>query len=478
MLKALKAAFFFVSSRKYSMENNNAKRHLTLHARLFLIICILLGGGLRLVMAANSEPAQVAGGDVLRAFERRFALMDTLLANARMVRQPLLLYVEPWQTDSLFDEQTHWEIAAMRRNIGLEITGQVYQRLDGTFGFDDEDAYSRYDTKLQGELGWDIFGSSIVRRKTRTRQLELKGELRRLSAQRSDDNQPWERVAEEMERRYAEEKISVMRYRLENTRLLNTAYDFTLRQEKESSARMLSAINDIMDIERQLSILGDNVMESTTDTIHLPQATLILVDSTALLSSIVQTNPELKSLAIQSELLDTERRLTNYANTMRLTPFARVSHYLRTGVGNLGTPSTNIDVGVRFTFPLYGSSKAKRRALSTERTLNDLTIANLHDEAIERCRQLLTRVERLNAAIATEARHLKQIEAFIDRRRDAYLHSSTGYDYTLRLEEYNEWLRVVEQFYNLLRDRNTTLLQMQRLSRHEHFETLIIEQPI
>lgn len=221
------------------------------------VVCLLLGFSLRFAMAANSGLGQVMGDDVLRAFESRFAVMDTLLAKVRTVRQPLLLYVEPWEADSLFDEQTRQEISSMRRNTGLELTGQVYQRLDGTFGFDDEDAYSRYSTKLQGELGWDLFGSSILQRKTRTRQLELRGELRRLDAQRADVNQPWERVADDMERSYAGEKIAVMRCRLENTRLLNKAYDYTLRQEKESSARMLAAINDVMDIERQLSLLGD-----------------------------------------------------------------------------------------------------------------------------------------------------------------------------------------------------------------------------
>lgn len=214
------------------------------------------------------------------------------------------------------------------------------------------------------------------------------------------------------------------------------------------------------------------------ETFHLPQATLIHVDSTALLSSLADSNPELKALTVKGELINTERSLTNYAHTLRLSPFARVSHYLRTGIGNIGKSSTNVDLGVRFTFPFYDTSGAKRRALSIEHSLNNLAIANLHDEAVERCRQLLATVNRLNSAIVTEARHLEQIETFIARRRDAYQHSSGGYDYTLRLEEYNEWLRIIEQFYDLLRDRNAALLKMQRVSRHDHFETLITEQPI
>lgn len=442
----------------------------------FLVLFVLLEGHLLFAMASGSTDP-IVGDSVLRAFEHRFALMDTLLANVRTVRQPLLLYVEPWKADTLFEEQTRHEISAMRRNSGLEVTGQVYQRIDGTLGLDDEDAYSRYDTKFQGELGWNLFGSSLLQRKKRTRQLELKGELRWLDAQRTENDQPWEQVADEMERRYAGEKAAVMRCRLENTRLLNTAYDYTMQQEKEGGARILAAINDVMDIERQLSLLGGG-WAYIPDTLHLPQATVVAVDSAALLASLADANPELKTLAVRSELLETEWHLTNYANTMRLTPFARVSQYLRTGSGNTGDPSTNVDLGVRFTFPLYGGSGAKRRALTIERALNDLSMANMHNEAIQRCRQLLASVHRLNAAIATEARHLEQIEKFIARRRDAYLHSTAGYDYTLRLEEYNEWLHIVERLYDLLRDRNIALLQMQRVSRHSHFESLIVEQPL
>lgn len=431
--------------------------------------------------------AKLRSDSVLRQFEARFAAMDAMMANVRVERQPLLLYTDPYAAvaDSLFDAQTAGELSAMRRKTGLEITGQVYQRLDSTLGLDDEDAYSRYTTKLQGELGWDFFGSSLLQRRTRTRQLQLQGELRKLQARRATTDEPWLRLGEDVRRLYAGAAAEIMRTRLANTRVLNAAYAYTLQQQRESSQRMLAAIQDEMDLERQLALLDGGGADTDASAggnapagLRLPQATVVSVDTVALFATLGQSNPELRAIAVRGDLLEAERRLTNYAHTMRLTPFARVSQYLRSGIGNLGTPSTNVDLGVRFTLPLYSEAAAKRRALAAERQLTTLSGSQLNAETAARCRQQLAQIARLNAAVAAEAGHIKRIEAFVAMRREAYLHAPSGYDYTLRLEEYNEYLKSAEQLIRLMGQRNEALVSLQKASMRADLATLITETPL
>lgn len=453
--------------------------------RLLAFVAAVFGCCLIVVPTAAQKPVAqkkaIVGDSVLRAFESRFRKMDALIAGVRHVRQPLLLYADPFLagSDSLFSKQAEEEMRAMRRKTGLEITGQAYGRLDGTLGLDDEDAYSRYTGKLQGELGWDFFGSTVLQRKTETERIRLQDQLRRAEAQRATPDEPWEQLAEAITMFYAEETASVLRLRLANTRVLNLAYSYTMQQEKEGSGRMLTAINDVMDIERQLALAGYDITANTEpDTLHLPQATVVSVDSVSLLAGLATANPQLRVLALRADLLDNESRLTNYAQTMRLTPFARVSHYMRDGGAGIGSPSTNVDLGVRFTFPLYSDAAPKKRALAAEKALTKLSLTDLESAAATRCRQLLALNDRLNAAIKAEAQHVRHIEAFIATRREAYRNSPSGYDYTLRLEEYNEYLKTVERLYSLLRQRNDTLLALQKVTRRTDFNTLITETPV
>ena len=114
---------------------------------------------------------------ILAAFNRRFVVLDSLMRSGVEVDRALLFADTPHirQVDSVFEVKEAYERKAFKRKHGLELTGQAYYRLDDQLGFDEDDQYSRYKAKFQGELGWNLFNSSFLQRKPqlRRRQSEL-----------------------------------------------------------------------------------------------------------------------------------------------------------------------------------------------------------------------------------------------------------------------------------------------------------------
>ena len=172
---------------------------------------------------------------------------------------------------------------------------------------------------------------------------------------------------------------------------------------------------------------------------------------------------------VREDVLDARIRLTNYAHSLRLTPFVRVSHYLRDNFG----PSTNVEVGARFTFPLYGDASAKRRALRTEQAITSLGRESLCETLTEQCRRLINQLERLNVALDAEQRHADLLRRFIALRTQAYMNSQNGYNHVARLEEYNEYLKSLERTYSLLRLRDLCLLDIQKAAGYPDMSSMI-----
>lgn len=357
----------------------------------------------------------------------------------------------------------------MRRN-GLELTGQVYQRLDNTFGFDEDDQYSQYSTKIQGEIGWNLFNSSFLQRKTELQKITLQNKLGFHQHAMRQNPSLWRQQELEINRKYENLMAIVLWHQLENVKLMDLAYQYMLDRERVSNSKLLEVMNERMRLESELAqmISSDSIHNQP---ITLPIPTIIEIDSVALFSGLAEHNPEIQETYIREEIAEVTCKLTNYAQEIRLTPFVRVSHYLRNNKGL--SSSTNVDLGVRFTFPLYDDTSRKRKALRTEKALASLGREHIEVGIKQQLAQLLNQLRQLNKAIQTEALHRQQLLEFIDFRRKAYTATTKMYNYIGRLEEYNEYLKSIERMYKLLHFRSICLLDIQKESGYSDFGTTI-----
>lgn len=410
---------------------------------------------------------------VLHVFGERFRQLDSLMNDTRPVACPLPLSggIDRLSLDSLYEAKGVNELKAFRRRTGLELTGQVYQRVDDALGFDEDEKYSEYSTKFQGELGWNFFNSSFLQRRSETRRIRLSNELERVAQEKRLAVDAWTRLEDEAARQYADLMAAVLYQRLLNADVLNMAYQYTLERDRAGNEKLLRALDERMDLEYAL-LQVCSLDSAARRPFRLPEVTTVSVDSMRLFAEMEANHPAVEAGILKESLLDVCRKLTNYAQEMRLTPFVRASHYLRDAPLS---SSTNIDVGVRFTFPLYDDTSAKRRALRTERVLATVERETALDAARLRCRTLLERLFRINETLVTEAAHLGQVERFIDMRRRAYLSASGSYDHVTRLEEYDDYLRSVERLCKLTYARDLCLIDLQRQTGLQGIRQLVLE---
>lgn len=401
---------------------------------------------------------------ILAAFSKRFIILDSLINSAITVEDELtgVSSFSTHRLDSLYDAKKNHEFRAFKRKSGLELTGQAYQRLDNTLGFDeDNDQYSSYSTKIQAELGWNFFNSSLLQRKSELKLIGLTNRHEYLQQQKNLSLPVWDDTKERIERKYDRLAVVVLQEQLRNAEVLDMAYQFVLEQDRTSNEKLLEVMNERMRLEHTLAQMGglnqteEQTVKCMIKNIH---PVVIKADSTQLFNIIHENNVTLQILQTNEEILETQRRLTNYVHEMRLTPFVRVSHYLRPHLSS----STNVEVGARFTLPLYDDSSAKRKALHTKQVLTGLDRQHVSENIIEKSRRIIRQIDRLNDAIITEYRHKMQLHKFISIRKDAYLKSLNGYNHIARLEEYNEYLKSLERMFNLLRIRSLSILDLQK----------------
>ena len=418
--------------------------------------------------------------DVLQQFEQRFQQMDNLLQHTVAIAGPNLTLGEDVLSpdvilDSLYRAKSEQEVKAFKRRSGLELTGQMYGRLDEALEVvhDEDDQYSAYVAKFQAEVGWNFFNSAFYQRKSEVAKIRLANEFEYIKQSRDKNKAIYEAAENLLTMQYNYYIAIVLYNELQNIDILNQAYQYMLEQDKIANDRLLENINDKMELEYALAQTFD-IKDIANEPLYALTPTIITVDSVRLYEEVERYNPDLRASYVEEQLLNTEKKLTNYGQTMRLTPFLRGSVYLR----KLVSPSSNLDLGVRFTFPLYDESAAKRRAIETEKQIVVEGRQAKGDDMKAYCRLRLDRVERLNRAIRTEAFHIEQLGKYVALRKNAYLKQPKGYNYIIRLEEYNEYLKSMERMYKLMLNRSLALLDIQKTTSYNNLQSLIIETPV
>jgi hypothetical protein len=103
--------------------------------------------------------------EVLKHFNERFDELEHLFGNAKVIKSPYAAArdMSDYNTilDSLYKSRNTEDVKSLLQNTGLEVTGQVYGRLDNSFHISDEDDVSSYKAKAQAEIGWDFINSKF-----------------------------------------------------------------------------------------------------------------------------------------------------------------------------------------------------------------------------------------------------------------------------------------------------------------------------
>lgn len=464
----------------------NILRTIEIHILSFFLFILLFAVGVNVMADTITVPVKMLvyehlkNDEVLKAFEQRFVQMDNLLEHTVAIEAPNLTYGDDalspdTNLDSLYRSKGVWESKAFKSRSGLEMTGQAYGRLDGVTAIfhDEDDPYSSYFAKFQAELGWNFFNSSFFQRKSALAKIRLANELEYIKASK-DKNKAIYGAAENLLVMQYNYYIAIVLYNeLQNIDILNQAYQYMLEQDKVSNEKLLSTINSKMEIEYTLAQTFD-IKDVENEPLYVLTPTIVSIDSVRLFEEVDRYNPDLRASYVKENLLNTERKLTNYGHDMRLTPFFRASTYLRHDM----SPSMNLDLGVRFTFPLYNESLSKRKAIDTEKQIVVSSRETMGEEMKSYCRLRLDRIDRLNRAIKTETYHIKQLGKYVEIRKNAYLKQPKGYNFILRLEEYNEYLKSMERMYKLMLNRTLALLDIQKTTSYNNLQSLIVETPI
>ena len=157
-------------------------------------------------------------------------------------------------------------------------------------------------------------------------------------------------------------------------------------------------------------------------------------------------------------MLENKKQLTTYLSSTRLSPFFRVCSYW-TSKDRL---SNNLDLGVRFTIPLWNQTKPKQQSLDTQSALLELQRTTDNQQLRSICVQQLALINKMNQSVNVEAMHIRQIKKYVAMRKNAYLKNANGYNYISRMEEYNQLLKAMERLCHLMLNRQVALINIEK----------------
>lgn len=414
---------------------------------------------------------------VIHHFRERFRAMDNLISHPVALPAGDLLtskrFAKPeLPSDSLYKVKSGLEIMALNRKNGLEVTGQVYGRLDNALdnviNMDEDEAKSVYKAKVQGEIGWNWINSRFFQNKRKQKAIILDNKI--AQAEKADDgSDAYDLWTDTLTQRWNHILASVMLCHVNNIDVLNEAYQLMIENDRITSGQLLDVMNDKMELEFDLAQIYAKDKLPPHEQITLIEPEDVSVDTVSLRTEIAANNPHNLLHKLQIEKIDNDMHLGGWLSTTRITPFARWSTYLDSN----DKFSHNADVGIRFTIPLYTDTKRKRQAMAVQKTILEDEHDTYTDEVMARCLQTIDRVRRLNKSIAVEYDHLKQLHKYINMRQKVYAANSGRYSYIGRILEYNEYCKSLERLYKQMRDRSLALVTLQKTAMLPDLDTVV-----
>ena len=449
---------------------------------VLLLLAVVSRVGAQSVSKSGFQPKMLvyenfSNDTILRHFRERFRVMDNLVKHP--LTQPFDDFVATRHfarpelpSDSLYKKKTELETMALNRRNGLEVTGQVYGRLDDALNnvitMDDDESHSSYKAKVQGEIGWNWINSSVFQNKRKKQAIVLDNKI--AQAQKADDgSDAYDLWSDTLTQRWNHVLAAVMLCHVHNLDVLNEAYQLMIENDRITSGDLLEVMNDKMELEFDLAQIYAKDDLPPHEQLAWIEPEDVVLDTLELRQEIAANNPQSRLRQLQIDKLDNDMHLGGWFSTVRLTPFVRWSTYL----DSHDKFSHNADAGIRFTIPLYSDTKRKRQAMAVEKDILRDEGSDYTDKVMARCLQTIDRVRRLNKSIAVEYDHLKQLRKYLEMRQKVYAANQGRYSYIGRLQEYNEYCKSMERLYKQMRDRSLALVTLQKTALLPDLNTVV-----
>lgn len=425
------------------------------------------------------DDAPTKAQQVLDRFDERFAVMDSLvfrlpeLQVAATELDSVSMAVITRERVAEIDDAVEAQIRAMKARTGLEIRGQTYFRPGATISYDPDDPLVAYNGKIQAELNWNIFHSSIYKRASKIEELRLQGELRQLEYEREALDETIYLQSNIVRRRHYGRLLSVLQVHLENVELLMQTQLYLLQNGKISSDDLLKLINEQSELERQLTAIR---ADSTITPLPVSSSALYIsvTDTTALMSCIRDQQLDLKRYELKQSLLDVQRKNIDYLQTMDIQPFVRYSYYTRHNAHN----TYNLDVGVSFRIPLSVETARKRKAILAEKNVLRYELEHSHDNVVHDIEALLRDLETENNNIFGEYERMQSLKRYLRMRIDSYGNVAGEYSRIDRLQEYNAYLQAWERLLGYVWRRDCLLIDLQSCVPDESISKFLVFQEL
>jgi hypothetical protein len=417
------------------------------------------------------RPAPDSGDAIIFDFERRFAELDSLIFPSRSegvthfdaddfneqvgwANEPL--HVNPSPAGKAIDRRVATRISALNGATGLELTGQIYSRIDDKLGLSEEDeATSRYNAKVQAELRWYVFQSTFWKHRGRKEAIRLQGQIEHLQ---QDKDVLMRLIASQKEVfRVKSDSIlaGVLLHRIANLDLMSGAQSYLLRTENISSDDLLTILNEKAEAERLLATIPGDFMPAA-DLSH-PSGVVVTVDTTALMRVVREGHVDLAVYDLRMRLLEQQRQNESYWATVNLAPYIRYSLYTRTELDN----SNNVDAGVSFRIPLSSDVTKKRRILKADIDVLQAQQDHLREELVEKVRLILLEIARLNRSSIGEFRRMQELRTYLLQRSVGYNNRIGEYSRMARTREYNTYLLCWEKLISFQYRRDCYVADLQ-----------------
>ncbi|MBQ2133714.1 MAG: hypothetical protein II202_06445, partial [Bacteroidales bacterium] len=304
------------------------------------MLLLIFLAGVRISYAQPNEAVLMA------KYQRHFNLLDSLIFRTDSEK----LTVQEWDTsgfdkvtaqgDSLIGLKVDRQIKALKAETGLLVSGQTYYRLDEGFGIDDEDALSRYNAKMQVELRWNFLSSSLIDRKSRVGELQVKGDIERTAIEREYIQELAERQEEVLRIEYDSLLAGILQLRIGNLSLLAATQQYLVSDRSISTEELLKIMDEQAIAERQLAAIPGKW--PLVQQLSSPQGQTVKVDTLRFMEYVMENDLQLHQAGLQMDLLRMQEESTNYWRTLNLSPFVRYSYYVRPEMKN----SANVDAGM------------------------------------------------------------------------------------------------------------------------------------
>ena len=426
--------------------------------KLKLYISFLLG-----LWAFLGIQAQMSDRILFQKFGEHFSLLDSLIfsvGNVTGVKEKSInlknsLNSVDVSVDSLLYAKVEKQMEAMKAETGLLISGQTYYRLDEGFGIDDEDALSRYTAKVQVELRWNFLSSSLINRRSRLNELDIKGELERVGLERERIGKLIETQKEYFQEEYDSLLAGVLKLRIANLQLLSDAQQYLVSDRSISTDELLKIMDEQAIAERLLVTIPKDYPLAFQ--LVSPHGAEIRVDTARFMKYICDNDLSLYEADLQIKLLNEKEKSTNYWRTLNLSPFFRYSFYVRPEARN----TANVDAGLAFQIPLSGEQPRKRKALRAERFQKTMEKESLVNMVTEKVHFLFDEIERANRGLAGELKRIEKMRDYMQLRKKNYRGHIGEYNFMSRIKEYNHYLTCWENFYTYQFKRDCCIAELQ-----------------